>query len=140
MIQITDFNKKSKFTIYARPAVMQKADMFYKFEGSNSRSEFIENAINFYSGYISANCSFDYYPQIIVSSVKGSLDSLENRMASLMFKNSVEMSMMMNIIAANFNIDDLTLNRLRGKCVKDVKKTHGNISFDEVLKYQRGEN
>lgn len=118
---------------------MQKADMFYKFEGSNSRSEFIENAINFYAGYISSNCSLEYYPQIIVSSVKGSLDSLEDRMASLMFKNSVEMSMMMNIIAANFNIDDLTLTRLRGKCVKDVKKTHGKISFDEVLKYQRGE-
>ena len=139
MIQISDFNQKSKFTIYARPAVMQKADMFYKYEGSNSRSEFIENAINFYSGYISSNCSLEYYPQIIVSSVKGSLDSLENRMASLMFKNSVEMSMMMNIIAANFEIDETTLTRLRGKCVKDVKRTHGNISFDEVLRYQRGE-
>ena len=139
VITITDFNSKSKYTVYIRPEVIQKADMFYKYEGSQSRSEFIENAIIFYSGYISSNYSFDYYPQLITTAVKGTIDNFENRMASLMFKNSVELSMMMNIIAANFGIDDSILDRLRGKCVKDVKRTHGNISFDEVLRYQRGE-
>ena len=136
---ITDFNSKSKYTVYIRPEVIQKADMFYKYEGSQSRSEFIENAIIFYAGYIASNYSFDYYPQLITTAVKGTIDNFENRMASLMFKNSVELSMMMNIIAANFGIDDSILDRLRGKCVKDVKRTHGNISFDEVLRYQRGE-
>ena len=139
VITITDFSGKSKYTVYIRPEVIQKADMFYKYEGSQSRSEFIENAIVFYSGYISSNYSFDYYPQLITTAVKGTIDNFENRMASLMFKNSVELSMMMNIIAANFGIDDSILDRLRGKCVKDVKRTHGNISFDEVLRYQRGE-
>ena len=89
VITITDFKGKSKYTVYIRPEVIQKADMFYKYEGSQSRSEFIENAIIFYSGYISSNYSFDYYPQLITTAVKGTIDNFENRMASLMLHRAL---------------------------------------------------
>ena len=55
--------------------MIQKADMFYKYEGSQSRSEFIEKAILFYSGYISAEDGRDYFPEVIVSTLQGSLDT-----------------------------------------------------------------
>ena len=58
-------------------------------------------------------------------------------MAALMFKLTVEHSMMMNIIAADTNIDEVLLNKLRGKCVDDVKRTNGRISFGDILKFQK---
>ena len=46
--------------------------------------------------------------------------------------------MVMNVIAAGMEIDDETLKSLRGKCVQDVKKTSGSITFDDAVRYQNG--
>ena len=63
----------------------------------------------------------------------------ENRISSLLFKNAVELAMMMHITAANFRIDQDTLSRLRGKCVNDVKRLNGRIDFEDAVKYQKGD-
>ena len=43
----------------------------------------------------------------------------------------------MNIIAADTDIDYQTLDKLRGKSVRDVKATNGQIGFKEALKFQK---
>ena len=50
----------------------------------------------------------------------------------------IEIEMTMNIIAATHDIDDLSLEKLRGECVKEVKKCNGNFSFDDAVKWQKG--
>ena len=59
-------------------------------------------------------------------------------MASLLFKYAVELAMMMHVSAANFRVDEDTLSRLRGKCVNEVKRVNGQISFDDAVRYQKG--
>lgn len=130
---------KKKFAIWVHPTTIEKADRLYELGNCRSRSEFIEKAILFYAGYVSSEDCRDYYPEAIVSTVQGSLDSFENRMASLMFKNAVELAMMMHVTAANFRVDEDTLSRLRGKCVNDVKRLNGHITFDDAVKYQKGD-
>jgi len=44
--------------------------------------------------------------------MRGMLDDTENRMATLLFKQAVEMSIMMNVLAAMANVDDKTLSNL----------------------------
>ena len=46
--------------------------------------------------------------------------------------------MMMHVTAASFRVDEDTLSRLRGKCVNDVKKLNGRITFDDTVRYQKG--
>ncbi len=46
--------------------------------------------------------------------------------------------MMMNVLAAGMEIPDEQLKALRGRCGQDVKKTSGNISLDDAVRYQRG--
>lgn len=133
-----DDNKK-KFALWVHPSALEKVDRLYQFDNCRSRSEFIEKAILFYAGYVSSEDCRDYYPEAIVSTVQGSLNSFENRMASLLFKNAVELAMMMHVTAANFRVDADTLSRLRGKCVNDVKRLNGHISFDDAVKYQKGD-
>lgn len=120
-----DENKR-KFSLWVHPSTLEKADRLYKTDNCKSMSEFIEKAILFYSGYVSAEDCRDFFPEVIVSTMQGTLDTFENRMASLLFKNAVELSMMMHITAANFRIDQDTLSRLRGKCVNDVKRLSRN--------------
>ena len=51
-----------------------------------------------------------------------------------MFKETVELSMMMNVLAIGLEIDDTQMDRLRGRCVQEVKKTNGSISFKDVVR------
>lgn len=129
---------KKKFALWIHPSAMEKVERLYQLDNCRSKSEFIEKAINFYCGYLTAENYKEYFPEVIVSTVQGALDSFENRMASLMFKYAVELAMMMHVTAASFRVDDDTLSRLRGKCVNDVKKLNGRITFDDAVKYQKG--
>lgn len=45
--------------------------------------------------------------------------------------------MMMHIIAHDTDINLETLKKLRDKCVQDVMQTHGQISFKDILKFQK---
>lgn len=135
---MSEFEKKDKYMIYVKPETIEKADRLFKLDGAKSRSEFIENAINFYAGFVSASDCLDYYPAVIVSAVKGAVDSFENRNASLVFKLAVEQAMMMNLMAAVYNVDEDTLYKLRAKCVSEVKRLNGRISFEDVVRYQKG--
>ena len=51
---------------------------------------------------------------------------------------SIELAMTMHVSAANFRVDEDTLARLRGKCVNEVKRLNGKISFDDAVRYQKG--
>lgn len=130
---------KQKFALWIHPETQDMVKKIYKSDNCKSRSEFIEKAVRFYCGYIFAQNAVQILPTAITSAVSGAVQSSENRMARLLFKLAVEMSMMMNVVAAGADLDDINLKRLRGKCVEDVKKSIGAINFDEVLRFQRGE-
>ncbi|ABZ83223.1 conserved hypothetical protein [Heliomicrobium modesticaldum Ice1] len=130
---------KKKFPLWMRPETRKQVKEWYKKDNCGSQSEFIEKAVLFYCGYISAENSMKYLPAALTSAMAGVVESSENRIARLLFKLAVEMSMMMNIIASNAEIDEALLQRLRGKCVNDVKKSVGAVTFEDVVKFQKGE-
>lgn len=132
-----DENKK-KFALWIHPSTIGKVDRLYQLDNCRSKSEFIEKAVLFYAGYVSAEDCREYFPDAIVNTIQGSLDTFENRMASLLFKYAVELAMMMHVTAANFRVDEDTLSRLRGKCVNEVKRLNGGINFEDAVRYQKG--
>ena len=129
---------KEKFALWMSPETKAKVDQLYKADGCRSRTEFMEKAILFYCGYLTANDYREYFPNVIVSTMKATLDSMENRMASLLFKNAVAISMMLHVVAATHNIDKESLSALEGMCVADVKRIHGTIRLQDAVKYQKG--
>ena len=56
----------------------------------------------------------------------------------MIFKLAVELAAMMNVVAANNNIDPVPLERLREECVKEVKRLNGAFSFDDAVSWQKG--
>lgn len=139
MSDISNKEDKVKLSVYVRPETNEKLNTYYKPHGFRNKSDLIDDAINFYCGYLSADDCADFYPEVIKSAVKANLDSLENRMARLLFKQTVELAMIMNIIAAMTTVDQDTLYKLRAKCVSEVKRLNGRINFEDILRYQRGE-
>lgn len=129
---------KAKFALWLYPDTMEKIETLYRGDNCKSKSEFIEKAVRFYCGYLTAADYRDYFPNIIVSVMQGKLDSLENRMAALLFRNAVELSMMLHMVAATNEIDADTLASLRGLCVEEVKKLQGSVRLEDAVKFQKG--
>ena len=62
----------------------------------------------------------------------------DNRVSRMLFKLTVELAMVMNLIAANYDIDPETLERLRGSCVREVKRLNGSFTMDDAVDWQKG--
>ena len=62
----------------------------------------------------------------------------DDRISRLLFKIAVELSITMNVVAANQCVAKEVLNSLRGECIKEVKKTNGIFTFDEADDWQKG--
>lgn len=129
---------KRKFALWARESSLDLARKLYKADNCASTSEFIEKAILFYAGYLSAEDNKTYLPNIVTSTLKSIVAESDHRQNRMMFKLAVELAMTMNVIAASSNIDKISLERLRGECVKEVKRLNGFFSFDDAVDWQRG--
>lgn len=120
------------------PETMKRMDEMLEKDNVKNRSEFIEKALQFYMNYLNSEGSTEYLSKVIVAAMQGLLRETESRHSGNLFRLSVEMSMMMNILAAGLEISDEDLRKLRGRCVNEVKKTKGKISIEEALKFQHG--
>lgn len=129
---------KRKFALWIKDSTPNKVENIYKEDNCSSRSEFIEKATIFYAGYLSSNDNSQYLPNVVTSTLKSIVAKSDNRMSRLIFKLAVELAMTMNIIASSQDIDKLTLTRLRGECVKEVKRLNGSFSFDDAYDWQKG--
>lgn len=131
--------KKIRIPLWIYPSVEEKIQKNFEVDNCKSPSEFIEKAILFYCGYLASEEYRQYLPNVLVSTMQGSLDSFEDRMATLLFKIAVELSMMLHVTAAPNEIDEDTLTRLRGLCVEEVKRLRGSVRLDDAVRFQNGE-
>ena len=69
----------TRFNFRTSPEILEKIEDLYKKSGCATKGEFIEKAIIFYCGYLTANDYREYFPNVIVSTMKATLDSMENR-------------------------------------------------------------
>lgn len=129
---------KRRTAVWLYPETMEKMDKLLEIDNCKSRSEFIDKALNFYMGYLVSEDTTGYLSKILISALQGILKETEKRNSNNLFRLSVEMSMMMNILAAGLEISEEDLRSLRGRCVKQVKKTRGKISIEDAVKFQQG--
>lgn len=135
---MSEVKDKVKFPLWFYPETRELVRMMYQEDGCRSQSEFIEKAIRFYAGYLNAEDSVSFLPNAFLSSMKSIVAESDNRQNRMLFKLAVEMAMMMNLIAAEHDIDPISLERLRGECVKEVKRLNGGFSLDDAYEWQNG--
>lgn len=128
---------KRRFQLWLKPSVLDMADDLYERDNCGSRSEFIEKAIQFYAGYLYTQQSPDYLPKILISTLKGMTNDSDNRISRILFKLAVEQAITMNVVAATCNISREQLDKLRGTCVSQVKRTNGSYSFEDAFDFQK---
>lgn len=128
--------KKIRMPLWIYPSTQAKVDENMHFDNCKSKSEFIEKAIIFYSGYIQSDRNNEYFGKAITSTVSGIILDTENNLSKILFKLAVEISMMMNVLASQVEIDNNTLRKLRVKCISDIKESIGKLKFEDIVEYQ----
>lgn len=133
-------DKKEKVGIWMPPDMVKQVDAAYPLQDISSRSEFVCEAVDFYLGYLQSQHSTEYINKTTLAFLEDQFAKLEARICRQLFRMCVEQSMIANVSASQFSgINDETLIALRKKCVKDVKRTIGNIRYDKIYAYQNEE-
>ena len=128
--------EKIKFALRITPETQKLVKDLCPRDNCQSQNEFIDKAIRFYAGYLSAKDAVDVLPPALVAALKGTVQGSEGRIARLLFKLAVELDIMMNILAAGMEVSESDLKQLRERCVREVRQTGGNITFLDAVRYQ----
>lgn len=132
------FENKKKFALWVYPDTLETVSELYRGDNCESKSEFIEKAIRFYAGYLTAEDKSAFLPTVVTSTLKSIVAESDNRQSRLLFKLAVELAMLQNVVAASQEIDPDSLERLRGECVREVKRLNGGFSLNDAVTWQKG--
>lgn len=129
--------EKTRHTIWLTSETWNKVREHYREDNCTTQNEFVERALLFYIGYLDTKGDQSYLPRILSDELEGTVGVMANRVGRLLFKQAVELGILSHIIAADTDVDQVTLKRLRGRCVDDVKRTNGQIEFKDILQFQK---
>ena len=130
-------NSKIKKGFWLSEDLDEKIDIYLRLDNCSSRSEFVEQALRFYIGYLNTKNAGAFLPEALSAMMTGTLDYYTGRMGSLLFKQGVDLNVLGQIIAYDTDIDEGEYQRLRGKAIRDMKHTNGRISFKDALDFQK---
>lgn len=122
--------------IYISRSLLKRCDENISKTDAASRSEFISDAVEMYIAWLNSKESSKMLTPALESVIGAKIADTESRLARLLFKLSVEMAMVMNVLAASNDIDKESINRLRGECIKEVKRLNGRFSFENAVDWQ----
>jgi hypothetical protein len=127
--------QKQRFALYLPAELRSQIDRWNTSDGSTSINEFIIKAIQFYLSHLAANENNPLLPTAISTAIEGRLGIFEDRMARLLFKQTVEMAMLESILAVQLELGKSDLDELRSWCVDTVKHTNGRLSFRDIASH-----
>ena len=129
---------KKRHTVWLTPDAWSQVETSYTKDNCTTKNEYIEKAIRFYTGYLNTQNAASYLPRVLADVLDGKLGALGTRIGKLLFKLAVEQDMIANITAAvnEVHLDDV--ERLRARCIKEIRQTNGVIDLEDAVRYQNG--
>lgn len=129
-------NGKVRKGFYLETDLLEQMDNLLEEANVRSRNEFLNQALKFYIGYLCSEKIENYMLSTISSVMHSTVKDSENRVARALFKLAVETSKLTHIVAYSYGVDEEILQKLQRKCIDDVKRINGMISFEDAYKYQ----
>ena len=128
---------KEKFALWITPECKQLVDDCYADDQCQSRSEYIEKAILFYTGFLYAEKADRYLPKVLQQILSGTLERFAERIGRQLFKLAVEQNVNNHILASDTDIDAARYMKMHTLSMEQVKGTNGKISFVDVLQQEK---
>ena len=130
--------EKTRHTVWLTSGAWSQVEDSYTKDNCTTKNEYIEKAIRFYTGYLNTQNATSYLPHVLADVLEGKLGALGTRIGKLLFKLVVEQDMIANITAAvnEVHLDDV--ERLRARCIREIRQTNGVINLEDAVRYQNG--
>ena len=98
----------------------------------------MENALRFYIGYLNTKNAGAFLPETLSAMLTGTLDNFAGRMGLAPCSSRVWISMCWGRSSPTTPISTKAkYQRLRGRAIRDMKRTNGRISFKDALDFQK---
>lgn len=92
---------------------------------ADSRSEFVNNAIKFYIGFLRTKRAETYLLSTFNSAIHGTIGGVEQRMSRVLYKLAVEVAMQNRIIAYDKHFAESAIDQIREISEKEVREIIG---------------
>ena len=116
--------------------MLDMARQWYQQDNCKSLSEYISKAIVFYSGYVANEKNPEYLPKVVISTLKSIVRESEFRQSRQAYRVAVELSLLLNILAATNKFSPEDVRALRETCEDEVKRINGTMCLDEAIRWQ----
>ena len=103
-----------------------KIERWYQEDNCRSKNEFIADML--------AAGESTTLPRAVQSAIDARLKLFEDRIASLLYKQTVEMDMAMSILLQSLNVSEEVLRQERAKSIAAVKRTNGQLRMEQKLR------
>lgn len=123
---------KRRFEFRTTDKILKMVEDHYKDDNCLSRAEYIEKAIEFYTGEIETHRNSQFISTKVASLLRSLIIDSDHRQERIIFKLAVEIAMMMHLIARTQNVSQEDLDWLRQKSIEDIKGTNGTLKFDDI--------
>ena len=110
-----------------------KIERLYQVDNCRSKNEFIEKAVNCYTDMLAAGES-TMLPRAVQSAIDSRLKLFEDRIASLLYKQTGEMDMVTSLVLQSLNVSEEVLRQERAKSIAAVKHTNGQLRLEQKLR------
>ena len=127
---------KTSVGLYIDKDFLSEVDLAMQTVDCASRNEFIIRARRFYITFLNRGNYSDILTPAYESVVGGKIKDTETKISRVLFKQSVELAMLMNIVAATNHISEDSLHSLRKLCVEEVKRLNGGYSLEDAVRQQ----
>ena len=128
---------KKKHSVWLSESAWADVEHHYQADNCSTKNEYIEKAIQFYSGYLDTKYADAYLPRVLSDVLEGKLGAFGKHVGHLLFKQAVDQNIMANLVAYLSNVDLDQLQKLRVRCVKNVKETNGEVDFQDAFRFQK---
>lgn len=122
---------------YVEKELLNRADEAIQKTSARSRSEFISDALEFYIAWLHSEETGKVLTPALESVIGAKIKDTENRIARVLYKQSVELAMLMHVVAATHMVRPEDLESLRKMCVNEVSKVNGKFNFDDAVRMQK---
>lgn len=130
-------NNKVKKGFWITGKLDEEIDSYLALDDCDSRSEFVEKAVQFYIGYLNTKNADAFLPQAVSAVLIGTMDYYAQRIGVQLYKLAVEQNLCNHILACDTDMDQRTYELMRGRSVREVKATNGGITFKDALDFQK---
>lgn len=128
----------ARIGIYIDKELLSRCDAAIPAANARSRSELISDALELYLAWLHSKDTSKVLTPALESVIAGKIGDTENRLARVLFKQGVELAMLMHVVAAANDIREQDLDALRKLCVDEVSRLGGKYKFDDAVRFQKG--